>query len=127
MQPAHETKKSILLVDDEIHVRDGLSEILQQEGFYVETAGDGKEALSLSVNKRFDLMITDIKMPEMDGMQLLDEIQKVNPGIRVIMVTAFGNVQTYLEAMQLGAHEYINKPVKIQELKRVIATIMEQP
>lgn len=127
MQPAHETKKSILLVDDEVHVRDGLSEILQQEGFYVETAGDGKEALSLSVNKKFDLMITDIKMPEMDGMQLLDEIQKVNPGIRVIMVTAFGNVQTYLKAMQLGAHEYINKPVKIQELKRVIATIMEQP
>ena len=127
MQPAHETKKSILLVDDEVHVRDGLSEILQQEGFYVETAGDGKEALSLSVNKKFDLMITDIKMPEIDGMQLLDEIQKVNPGIRVIMVTAFGNVQTYLKAMQLGAHEYINKPVKIQELKRVIATILEQP
>ncbi|NOY52199.1 MAG: response regulator [Deltaproteobacteria bacterium] len=127
MQPAHETKKSILLVDDEVHVRDGLSEILQQEGFYVETAGDGREALSLSVNKKFDLMITDIKMPEMDGMQLLDEIQKVNPGIRVIMVTAFGDVETYLKSMQLGAHEYINKPVKIQELKRVIATIMDQP
>ncbi len=127
MQPAHATKKSILLVDDEVHVRDGLSEILQEEGFYVETAGDGKGALSLSVNKKFDLMISDIKMPEMDGMQLLDEIQKVNPGIRVIMVTAFGDVETYLKSMQLGAHEYINKPVKIQELKRVIATIMEQP
>ncbi len=124
---AHPTKKSILIVDDEIHVRDGLSEILQQEGFYVETASDGKEAISLSLNKRFDLMISDIKMPEIDGLQLLDEIQKVNPQIRVIMVTAFGDVQTYLKSMQLGAHEYINKPIRIQELKRVISTIMEQP
>ncbi|OIP66048.1 MAG: response regulator, partial [Nitrospirae bacterium CG_4_9_14_3_um_filter_53_35] len=124
---AHPTKKSILIVDDEIHVREGLSEILQQEGFYVETASDGKEAISLSLNKRFDLMISDIKMPEIDGLQLLDEIQKVNPQIRVIMVTAFGDVQTYLKSMQLGAHEYINKPIRIQELKRVISTIMEQP
>lgn len=124
---AHPTKKSILIVDDEIHVRDGLAEILQQEGFYVETACDGKEAISLSVNKKFDLMISDIKMPEIDGLQLLNEIQKVNPQIRVIMVTAFGDVQTYLKSMQLGAHEYINKPIRIQELKRVISTIMEQP
>ncbi len=126
MKPAHTDKKSILVVDDELHVRDGLAEILQHEGFYVETAKDGKEALSLSVNKKFDLMISDIKMPEMDGMQLLDEMQKVNPAIRVIMVTAFGDVQTYLKSMQLGAHEYINKPIRIQELKRVISTIMEQ-
>lgn len=124
---AHPTKKSILIVDDEIHVRDGLAEILQQEGFYVETACDGKEAIALSVNKKFDLMISDIKMPEIDGLQLLNEIQKVNPQIRVIMVTAFGDVQTYLKSMQLGAHEYINKPIRIQELKRVISTIMEQP
>lgn len=124
---AHGTKKSILIVDDEIHVREGLSELLQQEGFHVETAGNGKEALALSVNKKFDLMISDIKMPEMDGMQLLDNVQKANPDIRVIMVTAFGDVQTYLKAMQLGAHEYINKPIKLPELKRVIATIMDEP
>jgi two-component system response regulator (stage 0 sporulation protein F) len=125
--PAHPTKRSILIVDDEVHVREGLSEILQQEGFYVETAEDGKHALSLSMNKKFDLLISDIKMPEMDGLQLLDEIQKVNPQIRVIMVTAFGDVQTYLKSMKLGAHEYINKPIRIPELKRVISAIMEQP
>ena len=125
-QPAHPDKQSILIVDDEIHVRDGLSEILQQEGFYVETAKDGNEAIPISMNKKFDLMISDIKMPEMDGLQLLDEVQKVNPQIRVIMVTAFGDVQTYLKSMNLGAHEYINKPIRIPELKRVIATIMEQ-
>jgi len=125
--PAHPTKKSILIVDDEIHVRDGLSEILQQEGFYVETAKDGNQAISISINKQFDLMISDIKMPEMDGLQLLNEIQKVNPQIRVIMVTAFGDVQTYLKSMKLGAHEYINKPIRIQELKRVISTIMQHP
>lgn len=125
--PAHPTKQSILIVDDEVHVRDGLSEILQQEGFYVETAEDGNKALSLSMNKKFDLLISDIKMPEMDGLHLLDEIQKINPQIRVIMVTAFGDVQTYLKSMKLGAHEYINKPIRIAELKRVISTIMEQP
>ena len=126
-QPAHPRKKSILIVDDEVHVRDGLSEILQQEGFHVETAKDGREAISLAVNKRFDLMISDIKMPEMDGLELLDRVQKMNPQMRVIMVTAFGDVQTYLRSMNLGAHEYINKPIRIQELKRVIDTIMQQP
>ncbi len=126
MQPDHATKKSILVVDDEVHVREGLCEILQNEGFHVETACNGREALTLTVNKKFDLLISDIKMPEMDGLQLLDEVQKVNPEIRVIMVTAFGDVQTYLKSMQLGAHEYINKPIKVQELKRVISTIMAE-
>ena len=126
-QPAHPTKRSILIVDDEVHVRDGLSEILRQEGFHVETAKDGREAISLAVNKRFDLMISDIKMPEMDGLELLDRVQEINPKMRVIMVTAFGDVQTYLRSMNLGAHEYINKPIRIQELKRVIDTIMQQP
>ena len=120
------TKKSILIVDDEVHVRDGLAELLEQEGFHVETAMNGKEALALVVNTKFDLMISDIKMPEMDGMQLLDSLQASNPDLRVIMVTAFGDVQTYLHAMQLGAYEYINKPIKLPELKRVIASIMDQ-
>lgn len=123
---AHIKKKSILIVDDEVHVREGLAELLQQEGFHVETAMNGKAALAIAVNKKFDLMISDIKMPEMDGMQLLDSMQASNPELRVIMVTAFGDVQTYLNAMQLGAHEYINKPIKLPELKRVIAAIMDQ-
>ncbi|MDX1764346.1 MAG: response regulator [bacterium] len=123
---AHVMKRSILIVDDEVHVREGLAEILEQEGFHVETAMNGKEALAIVVNKRFDLMISDIKMPEMDGMELLDSLQASNPELRVIMVTAFGDVQTYLNAMQLGAYEYINKPIKLPELKRVIATIMDQ-
>lgn len=123
---AHVTKKSILIVDDEVHVREGLAELLEQEGFHVETAMNGKDALAIAVNKKFDLMISDIKMPEMDGMQLLESMQAANPELRVIMVTAFGDVQTYLNAMQLGAHEYINKPIKLPELKRVIATIMGQ-
>jgi len=59
-------------------------------------------------------------------MQLLESMQASNPQLRVIMVTAFGDVQTYLNAMQLGAHEYINKPIKLPELKRVIAAIMDQ-
>ncbi len=123
---AHVTKRSILIVDDEVHVREGLAELLEQEGFHVETAMNGKAALAVVVNKKFDLMISDIKMPEMDGMQLLESMQASNPQLRVIMVTAFGDVQTYLNAMQLGAHEYINKPIKLPELKRVIAAIMDQ-
>lgn len=123
---AHVTKRSILIVDDEVHVREGLAELLEQEGFHVETAMNGKAALAIVVNKKFDLMISDIKMPEMDGMQLLESMQASNPQLRVIMVTAFGDVQTYLNAMQLGAHEYINKPIKLPELKRVIAALMDQ-
>jgi len=117
---------NILVVDDEENARKGLSKILAKEGYVVEMAANGKEAIESIRRLAFDLVITDMRMPLMDGFEVLREIKKMDEGIGVIMITAYGEVESYLEAMNLGAFEYINKPVRVNELKRVIAKVLEQ-
>jgi DNA-binding NtrC family response regulator len=117
---------AILVVDDEENARDGLSKILTKEGYKIDVASDGKEAIDSIRKNRFDLVITDMRMPQMDGFEVLREIRKMDDNIGVIMITAFGEVDSYFEAMNLGAFEYINKPVKVDELKRVIAKVLEE-
>lgn len=117
---------SILVVDDEEHAREGLSKILTREGYGVEMAANGKEAIDSLKRQSFDLVITDMRMPLMDGFEVLREIKKMDESIGVIMITAYGEVESYLEAMNLGAFEYINKPVRVNELKRVITKVLEE-
>ncbi len=116
---------SILVVDDEENAREGLSKILSKEGYRVETAANGKEAIDTLRRRRYDLVITDMRMPLMDGFEVLREIKKMDENIGVIMITAYGEVESYLEAMNMGVFEYINKPVRVNELKRVISKILE--
>lgn len=116
----------ILVVDDEEHAREGLSKILTREGYGVETAANGKEAIDVIKRQSFDLVITDMRMPLMDGFEVLREIKKMDDSVGVIMITAYGEVESYLEAMNLGAFEYINKPVRVNELKRVITKVLEE-
>jgi two-component system response regulator (stage 0 sporulation protein F) len=116
---------AILVVDDEENAREGLSKILSKEGYSVETAANGKEAIDTIKRQSFDLVITDMRMPLMDGFEVLREIKKLDFEVGVIMITAYGEVESYLEAMNLGAFEYINKPVRVNELKRVITKILE--
>ncbi len=111
---------NIMVVDDEENSRLGLSKILEKSGFKVFTAEDGRDALDKLESANCDLVITDMKMPNMDGIELLKTIKQTNPHIGVIIVTAYGEVDSYLEAMNLGAFEYLNKPFKVDELKRVI-------
>lgn len=125
MESATETG-SILVVDDEENARIGLSKILSKEGYRVEVASDGKEAIDRLKKLQFDLVITDMRMPQMDGFEVLREIKKMDTDIGVIMITAFGEVDSYFEAMNLGAFEYINKPVKVDELKKVISKVLEE-
>jgi two-component system response regulator (stage 0 sporulation protein F) len=116
----------ILVVDDEEGARDLFNTILSDEGYDVSLASGGEEALELFKNNPFDLVITDIKMPVMDGLQLLQEIRKMGSKTDVIMVTAYGEVESYLKAMSLGAAEYINKPIRIKELKRIVLKILTE-
>lgn len=115
-----EQQKRILVVDDEENARIALSKILAREGYEVASAGNGYEALNYLRGKEVELIITDINMPEMNGLSFLRELSKSHPESNVIMVTAYGEVESYIEAMNLGAFEYINKPVKIDELKKII-------
>ena len=116
--------KRILLVDDEENARLALSRLLSREGYTVDTVANGFEALNHLREHNVNLIVSDINMPEMDGITFLREVNKSFPGSKVIMITAYGGVETYIEAMNLGAFEYINKPVKIEELKSIMSKIL---
>lgn len=118
-----QTSKKILVVDDEENARVALSKILTHDGYDVASAGNGVEALNFLRSNNVELIITDLNMPEMNGLTFLRELNRSHPDSNVIMITAYGEVESYLEAMTLGAFEYINKPVKYDELKKVINKI----
>lgn len=119
----HGQAKRILLVDDEENARIALSRLLAHEGYLVDTVSNGYEALDHLREHEVNLIVTDINMPEMDGISFLREVNRCFPGSNVIMITAYGGVETYIEAINLGAFEYINKPVKIEELKSILNKI----
>lgn len=112
--------QNILIVDDEENARIGLSELLSSEGYLVESAGDGVEALACLQCGDYQLVITDINMPRMNGMVFLDQLCQKHPQLDVIMMTAFGGVDSYVEAMNQGVYEYLHKPVKLDELRSVM-------
>lgn len=115
--------KRILVVDDEENAREALSKILTHDGYEVTSAGNGLEALNFLRSNAVELIITDLNMPEMNGLMFLRELNHSYPTSKVIMITAYGEVESYLEAITLGAFEYINKPVKYDDLKKVIDKI----
>ena len=103
------TSKHILVVDDDSYVRESTEEILRRKGYQVDTSANGKDALVLLDEADFDLILSDIKMPEMDGIELLAAAKGKYPDIHVIMMTAFGSVDNAVEAMRKGAYDYIQK------------------
>ncbi|MBT1072694.1 response regulator [Pelotalea chapellei] len=121
-----EQKKHILIVDDEENARNGLAKLLSREGYEISTAANGHEALNYLRSREVELIITDINMPEMNGITFLRELNRTHPASNVIMVTAYGEVESYIEAMNLGAFEYVNKPVKVEELIKIIAKIFKE-
>ena len=116
----------ILVVDDEEGARELFNTILTDEGYDVTLANNGADALTRMQGDVYDLVVTDIKMPGMDGLQLLQELRKTGSKADVIMVTAYGEVESYLKAMSLGAAEYINKPIRIKELKRIVHKVLTE-
>ena len=115
-----ESLKRILVVDDEVNTRIALTRLLSREGYEVLTAANGLEALSSLRNNPAELIITDLNMPEMNGLTFLRELNREYPASNVIMITAFGEVESYLEALNLGAFEYLNKPLRLEELRKVM-------
>lgn len=114
---------SVLIVDDEEMMRDLLKRILSRGGFEIITASSGNEALKKLATNQVDLVISDIKMPGMDGFELLKEIRSNYPDLSVIMMTAFGDTYTVKDALLLGADEYVTKPFKSHEITLVVERV----
>ncbi len=116
----------ILVVDDDEGTRELFHEVLAGEGYQVTLANNGQDALIQFRNDSFDLVITDLKMPVTDGLHFLQELRKTGSHADVIMITGHGAVESYLSAISLGAIEYIHKPIRIGELKRVVRSVLKK-
>ena len=115
----------VLIVDDEENTRIGLVKLLAQEGYDAKAVADGFEALEYLNDGGIDLVITDINMPGMNGLVFLRELNQTYPEIKVVMITAYGGVGSYLESMNLGALEYLHKPVKLKDLRAVLSKVLD--
>lgn len=123
---AKQKKDTILAVEDNASMRELLKKVLEKNDYRVLEAKDGREALVLlKKHPEISLVVTDIRMPKMNGMSLLEEIVDSKSGVKVILITAFGEVEQYLDAMNTGAFEYLNKPFKNQELLDVVKRALE--
>src|SRR6267142_2658838 len=110
----------ILVVDDERVIREILAEFLTLEGFSVHTVEDGEKALTELRMRPYDLLITDLKMPRLSGLQLLERIEAERLGVLTVLMTGFGTVETAIEAMKKGAYDYLLKPFKVEEVIHVV-------
>ncbi len=119
-------KGSILIVEDEKSMNEILRMLLDSEGYDVSTALDGKEGIEQIRKEIFDIVVTDIKMPFHDGFEILKAVKDVSPDTIVLMITAYGNTETAVKAVQMGAYDYINKPFKIDEIRIIIKNALEK-
>lgn len=111
---------NILIIDDEKAIRKTLTEILSYEGYKIDEASDGEEGLKKFSEKTYDVVLCDIKMPKLDGIEFLDKSKLVNPDVPVIMISGHGNIDTAVEAVKKGAYDYISKP---PDLNRLLITL----
>jgi two-component system, NtrC family, response regulator PilR len=119
-------KGKILIVEDEKSMREVLKILLEGEGYEVMTASDGLEGIAHLDKDIFDLVVTDVKMPKVDGFEVLKRIKDISPDTIVIMITAFGTKESGVEAMKLGAYDYISKPFNIDEIRLIVKKAIEK-
>jgi CheY-like chemotaxis protein/anti-sigma regulatory factor (Ser/Thr protein kinase) len=119
-------RKKILLVDDEETLRWALHEALTEEGYDVENTNDGVKALEFARKANYDLVISDLRMPTMGGLQLVSEIKKIRPNAKSIIITAYGSIETVIEAMHIGTSDFVTKPFKIEHIKNVIHRVLDE-
>ncbi|MFQ5686235.1 MAG: sigma-54-dependent transcriptional regulator [Candidatus Scalindua sp.] len=119
-------KPEILLVDDDKNAANGLRKILLQDGYDTSCVYTGKEALNLIAAEHFDIVITDMKLPDISGFSIIEKVKKNNIDVAVVMITAFSSIQTAIDAMKKGADDYLTKPVNIEELELILKKIWEK-
>jgi two-component system NtrC family response regulator/two-component system response regulator HydG len=119
-------KGRIVVIDDEVNAAAALEALLEQDGYDVERANDGRSGLQLVERHDPDVVLTDLRMPGMDGLELLGRIKQLRPDAMVIVMTAYGTVKTAVKAMKLGAEDYLGKPIDVEELEVVLDKALER-
>ena len=119
-------KNTIMVVDDEKMTRMNLFHVLSKEGYEVKTAASGLEALEVMETERFDLVITDLKMDKMDGLDLLDRVKKQSPATEVIIISGYATVLTAVDAIKRGSFHFIAKPLKLDDIRTTVKTALEK-
>src|SRR5580698_3059740 len=117
---------NILIIDDEKAIRKTLSEILSYEGYKIDEAGDGEEGLKKFRETEYDVILCDIKMPKIDGIEFLEKAKESNPDVPIIMISGHGTIETAVEAVKKGAYDYISKPPDLNRLLITIRNAMDK-
>ena len=117
-------RQSILLVDDDPEFCKAMKKTLEKSGYLVTLATDGWEALAAITGNVFDLVLSDLRMPNLNGIELMQEIKRKKINVPVVFITGYGEVESYMDLMNMGAFEYINKPVGKKEILRVIEKVL---
>src|SRR6266481_5116508 len=116
----------LLVIDDDAVTRELLTEVLQSEGYRVAACDSGPRALERAEHEHFDLAVTDVRMPEMDGIAVTRALKARDPAIQVIVMTAFGSVETAVEAIRHGAFDYVSKPMNLEEIKSTVRRALSE-
>jgi len=116
----------ILIADDESIIRDSIAEYLQSEGYDTQTAADGESALEIIKNGNIDILLSDVRMPGMDGIELIKKVTTYASDTLVILMTAFASVETAIQALRSGAADYMLKPLDFEELSMRISGLLER-
>ncbi len=119
-------RSKVLVVEDDERIRTLFEDALSVLGYHVTTASTGAEAIELIQGQLFDTVLCDIRMPKMDGLEILREIKRHDPSVEVVMVTGYPTVNTAVEALKLGAYDYLAKPVRLEELQHLMARLTER-
>jgi DNA-binding NtrC family response regulator len=118
-------KPRILVVDDEPVVRESIHDWFRQDGYPIEMAADGPEAMQKIQESHWDIMLTDVKMPGMDGLELQQQVKKINPDVTVIIMTAYASIDSAMQAIKEGAYDYVTKPLDPEDLQRIVDRVCE--
>jgi len=125
MTPTSPTHR-ILIVDDEDDLRELLSHVLSTQGYEIQSAANGEEAISTLQEEKFDMALLDIQMPKINGIQVLQFINEHTPSTRVIMLTGYADLKNAMEAKEFGARDFISKPYKLDDILSTIQRVLSE-
>jgi DNA-binding NtrC family response regulator len=126
MPQSNSSPASVLVVDDEPIIRANLAEFLEQEGYSVAAASTGELALDIIARQRFDVMLCDVNLPGIDGIEVLERVTRLSPETFVLLITAYATVESAIDAFHKGAHDYLMKPILLREVERKIQRLLRQ-